>query len=585
MPEGHARRRAGRGNDDDAIVLDGADAPGRRAELERIADAGLVDELLVELSESCLVGEVDGVEAAVGDRAAGDRGDQARSAHRRERVRGAVPRDAGVELRGDVARVLAGEHGERLVEGRAGESVVRVCQAHEVEQLRRGPLRRVRRDTGDDELGEDVERIVDDACGLDVALAHGADDGELLERVVAEGRDEDAAARRGERVTGAADALERRGDALRALELEHDVDGADVDPELERARCDERAQLTRLEALLEHEAPLAREGAVVRLGDVLGGERVDARGDLLRLRAIVDEDERRARVPDLVQHEGRDGGPDRPVDVREVVDRRADLGLHLLHESAVYDFDRAESVRRFTAAKEARDLVERLLRRGETDALWRIGGDAAEALEGEREVRTALGAGDGVDLVDGTERAEHRAAADAREQDVERLRRCDEDVRRLAQHAGAGARRCVAGANGDANLGELLACLLEPFLELRERELEVALDVVVERLERGDVEEMDGVGEWRLQAVGDELVELVEERRERLARAGGSEDERVGAGGDGGPTGALRGARRTEGFGEPGANDRMEGREGVDFGHPRILAGCIEQSAGVSVAP
>src|SRR5204862_6168460 len=101
-----------------------------------------------ELTEARVVGEVDGVEPAVGDRAAGDGGDEARGAHRREGVGGAVPRDARVELRGDVARILAGEHGERLVEGRAGESVVRVCQAHEVEQLRRGPLRRVRRDTG-----------------------------------------------------------------------------------------------------------------------------------------------------------------------------------------------------------------------------------------------------------------------------------------------------------------------------------------------------------------------------------------------------------------------------------------------------
>jgi hypothetical protein len=59
---------------------------------------------------------------------------------------------------------------------------------------------------------------------------------------------------------------------------------------------------------------------VVRLGDLLAGERVDARGDLLRLRAVVDEDERGARVPDPIENERRDRGPDRPVDVGEVVD-------------------------------------------------------------------------------------------------------------------------------------------------------------------------------------------------------------------------------------------------------------------------
>ena len=162
---------------------------------------------------------------------------------------------------------------------------------------------------------------MDDARRLDVALAHRADDGELLERVVAKRRNEDAATRGGERVTGAADALECGGDPLRALELEHQVDGADVDPELEGARGDEGAQLARLEALLEHEASLAREGAVIRLGDLLAGEGVDAGGDALRLRAVVDEDERGARGADLVEDERGDGGPDRPVDVGEVVDR------------------------------------------------------------------------------------------------------------------------------------------------------------------------------------------------------------------------------------------------------------------------
>ena len=59
-----------------------------------------------------------------------------------------------------------------------------------------------------------------------------------------------------------------------------------------------------------------------------------------------------------------------------------------------------------------------------------------------------------------------------------------------------------------ADLGKLLAVLLEAVLQLRERGIEVALDVVVERLERGDVEEMDRVGEWRLQSLADERVEL-----------------------------------------------------------------------------
>ena len=54
-------------------------------------------------------------------------------------------------------------------------------------------------------------------------------------------------------------------------------------------------------------------------------------------------------------------------------------------------------------------------------------------------------------------RAEHPAPAHARQHDVQRLRRRDQDVRRLAQHPRARRRRRVARAHGDADLGKLLA--------------------------------------------------------------------------------------------------------------------------------
>src|SRR6185437_9573767 len=72
VPEGHSCGRARRRCDDDAVVLDGVHAPSGRAELEDVADASLVNELFVELAQACAVRKIDGVEAAVGDRAAGD---------------------------------------------------------------------------------------------------------------------------------------------------------------------------------------------------------------------------------------------------------------------------------------------------------------------------------------------------------------------------------------------------------------------------------------------------------------------------------------------------------------------------------
>ncbi len=186
------------------------------------------------------------------------------------------------------------EHRQHFVERGARQLVVRIRAAHEIEQRRARPIV-VDGDDGDDDLREHVERVLNDARRLDVAVAHRANDGEHLHRVVAKSRNEHAAADGVERMSGAADALQPVRHALRRLELEHEIDRPDVDSQLERARADERAQRARLERLLEHETPLARQRSVVRKRELLAGERVDPRRHLLGLRAIVDEDERRAR--------------------------------------------------------------------------------------------------------------------------------------------------------------------------------------------------------------------------------------------------------------------------------------------------
>ena len=122
MPEGHSRRRARRGSHDHAIVLDRVHAPRGRAELEYVADARLVHEFFIQLAESRAVGEVDGVESAIRNRAAGDDGHHARASRRGERVVDAVPREPRIELRRDVGRILPSEHREHFVERRAGSA-------------------------------------------------------------------------------------------------------------------------------------------------------------------------------------------------------------------------------------------------------------------------------------------------------------------------------------------------------------------------------------------------------------------------------------------------------------------------------
>ena len=118
-------------------------------------------------------------------------------------------------------------------------------------------------------------------------------------------------------------------------------------------------------------------------------------------------------------------------------------------------------------------------------------GQRLEPLERQRQVRAALRAGQGVDLVDDDPLdAAQRLARLRGEQQVERLGRRDEDVRRpLAERAALLGRR-VAGAHRDVNLARqvVLAAIARRQRDAGQRRTKVAVDVVDERLERRDVE-------------------------------------------------------------------------------------------------
>ena len=111
---------------------------------------------------------------------------------------------------------------------------------------------------------------------------------------------------------------------------------------------------------------------------------------------------------------------------------------------------------------------------------WNGAGDEPlEPLEREREVGAALRPGDGVHLVEDqrVDRAQQLARLRGEHQE-ERLGRRDQDVRRRAQHRLALLLRRVARPHRDAELR----------LEPGERPAQVPLDVVVQRLQRRDVE-------------------------------------------------------------------------------------------------
>ena len=121
------------------------------------------------------------------------------------------------------------------------------------------------------------------------------------------------------------------------------------------------------------------------------------------------------------------------------------------------------------AGQKLSDERDGVLRGGEPDALGRLSSTANqragrqavapadqrfEPLQCEGEVCAAFVVGDGVDLIDdhGVDRAKIVAAFFRSEQDVERLRRGDQDVRRVTQHLLALFRKRVASSDAGANL-------------------------------------------------------------------------------------------------------------------------------------
>ena len=170
-------------------------------------------------------------------------------------------------------RVAAVEHVEHVLELRAAELGVGVGAGDQrVELVDRDRLV-VGRGGGDrdDLLGEHVERVARDDGRLDLALAHALGDDRALEQVGAELREDAAAADVADVVAGAADPLQPARDRLRRLDLDHEVDRAHVDAELERRGRDQARQLAGLEQLLDDGALLARERAVVGARDLALG--------------------------------------------------------------------------------------------------------------------------------------------------------------------------------------------------------------------------------------------------------------------------------------------------------------------------
>ncbi len=563
LPERELAGHAGRRADRDPVAADLLDPPAARPEHDHVAvhpGAELVDHLLVELTDAAtgrprFADHEHAEQATIRDRAAAGHRHDPRIAAALDHVGHAVPHDARLELGELVGRIGAGEHPEHALENLAGERLVWEGAPRDGQQVVHRPAIHDRH--RHELLGEDVERIARDLGRLDGAFMHPAGDDRAFEQVAAVLREDHALARGADLVPRPTDPLEAAGHAGRALDLDDEVHGAHVDAELEAGRGDQRGEPTGLELFLDLEPLLAGDAAVVGPDQLLAGQLVEPLGETLGQPPAVGEDDRAAVAADQLEDARVDRRPDAGPHVaarrrraarlllerehlperRHVVDRDDDLEVERLARAGIDDGDLAPGT---DPAEEPRDRVERPLRGRQADALHgrRVGvraiAERLESFEAEREVGAALGAGDGVDLVD--DDVLHPAQDVARragQHQVERLGRGDQDVRRVAGDVAPVLGRRVAGPAGDRDAGNGLTEALRGQGDPGQRCSQVALDVVGQRLERRDVEDPDEpgclAGGCRA-GMGRQPVERPEEGGEGLAAAGRGVDQGVVAG-------------------------------------------------------
>ena len=232
MPERDPTRLAGRGCDHHLRRCDVGDPPGGGAQHERLARSHLIDHLLVQLADLLsVIEQVHGEESAVGDRATADDRQTLRTGPAPDLSLEPVPDDARTQLREFVRGIAPAQHVERRLQRARPEVAKGVGAMHQFREGGDRPL--LHRRHRDDLLGKDVEWVARDTRRLDLAAQHAIDDDRGLEQIAAVLGEDGALRRFADRMAGAADPLDPAGDAGRRFHLDHEVDGAHIDTELE----------------------------------------------------------------------------------------------------------------------------------------------------------------------------------------------------------------------------------------------------------------------------------------------------------------------------------------------------------------
>ncbi len=314
--------------------------------------------------------------------------------------------------------------------------------------------------------------------------------------------EEQAVAPRPRTSTGATDALQERRHGPRSIDLDHPVQVADVDAELQGRGGHDHAVPGLAEGRLGLPALVDRQRGV-------GQERrhvvaAQSGGQLLDPGAAVGEHQ--TLLPPV--QAGDDGGG--------VVKRADVVHRHLGPRSSgfgrrVDDLSRLGDAASLQPRQQAVRVTDRCR---QPEALHRPTSQGADALEQRQKVPAAVVASEGVDLVDddGADAAQERSGIDAGRDhhDLERLGRRQQDVGRFGQHPRSHRPPDVAvpqpsGATHHLRVG-----------------LQPGMQVVQQRLERADVQHRQAVP-----VLGEHPGQDREDRRLGLPACGGCQHDRV----------------------------------------------------------
>ena len=357
-------------------------------------------------------------------------------------------------------------------------------------------------------LCQHIEPAFVRARRIEFARIDGVERGAALQHLEAIGRHQQGTARHVEAMIGAPDPLQQPRRALGRPDLHDQIDVAPVDAEIERRRRDDRAQPAGRHRGLDLAALLDREAAVMerdrQLLLVEAPQRVEAQ---FGLRTRVDEQDRAPGLAQRVVDIGhrRQRHVSRPRHPR-FGHEDANIGMH----AAATPHDQRELVE--TGAQPARE-TRRIGDRGREPDAARKGRQAGQPRQPEGKQITALVRLERMQFVEHDDAQSRKLRARLRigQHQRQRLRRGEQEMRRLDALARAFGRRRIAGARLGAQAER----------QVGDRQLEIAMHIDRERFERRHIERVQPVAGRR-----GELDQTRQEPGQRLAAAGRRHQQR-----------------------------------------------------------